>query len=190
MHTPEFRRSLTQRSPGSTCWEHAESQRDPRGSQPLPAMPIGLSLWKSLYLRKLVVCACLATQSCPTLCDPIDCSLPGSSVHGIFPGKNTGVGCHYLLQEIFPNQGSNPGLLHCRRILYQLSHGLASNPSSPPIRSILQLPSEVLSAPKAARFLPPVCPPPPPPPPSLGHGLTIPGTSTIAMGLPQPIRVH
>ena len=38
------------------------------------------------------------TQSCPTLSDPIDCSLPGSSVHGIFPGKSTGVGCHFLLQ--------------------------------------------------------------------------------------------
>ena len=32
----------------------------------------------------------LVTQSCPTFCDPVDCSLPGSSVHGIFPGKNTG----------------------------------------------------------------------------------------------------
>ena len=37
------------------------------------------------------------TQSCPTLSDPMDCSLPGSSVHGIFPGKSTGVGCHCLL---------------------------------------------------------------------------------------------
>ena len=37
-------------------------------------------------------------QSCLTLCDPIDCSPPGSSVHGDFPGKNTGVGCHALLQ--------------------------------------------------------------------------------------------
>ena len=36
-------------------------------------------------------------QSCPTLSDPIDCSLSGSSVHGIFPGKSTGVGCHCLL---------------------------------------------------------------------------------------------
>ena len=35
-----------------------------------------------------------ATQSCPILCDTMDCSLPGSSVHGIFPGKSTGVGCH------------------------------------------------------------------------------------------------
>ena len=37
-------------------------------------------------------------QSCPTLRDPMDCSLPGSSVHGIFPGKSPGVGCHHLLQ--------------------------------------------------------------------------------------------
>ena len=39
-----------------------------------------------------------------------------------FPGKNTGVGCHALLQGVFPTQGSNPGLPHCRQILYQLSH--------------------------------------------------------------------
>ena len=39
-----------------------------------------------------------------------------------FPGKDTGVGCHFLLQGIFPTQGSNPGLLHCRQTLYRLSH--------------------------------------------------------------------
>ena len=39
-----------------------------------------------------------------------------------FPGKNTGVGCHFLLQGIFPTQGLNPGLLHCRQMLYHLSH--------------------------------------------------------------------
>ena len=38
------------------------------------------------------------------------------------PVKNIGVGCHFLLQGIFLTQGSNPGLLHCRRILYHLSH--------------------------------------------------------------------
>ena len=37
-------------------------------------------------------------QSCPAICDPMDHSLPGSSVHGDFPGKNTGVGCHALFQ--------------------------------------------------------------------------------------------
>ena len=39
-----------------------------------------------------------------------------------FPGKDTEVGCHFLLQGIFPTQGSNPGLLHCRQILYLLSY--------------------------------------------------------------------
>ena len=39
-----------------------------------------------------------------------------------FPGKNIWVGCHFLLQGIFPTQGWNPGLLHCRQILYHLSH--------------------------------------------------------------------
>ena len=63
---------------------------------------------------------CWITQSCLTLRDSMDCSLPGSSVHGDSPGKNTGVGCHALLQ-IFPTEGSNPGLLHCRWILYHLS---------------------------------------------------------------------
>ena len=39
-----------------------------------------------------------------------------------FPGKYTGVGCHFFLQEIFPTQGSNLGPLHCRQALYHLSH--------------------------------------------------------------------
>ena len=51
-------------------------------------------------------------QSCPTLCNPVDCSLPGFSIHGIF--QSTGMGCHFLLQEIFLTQGSNPGLPHIK----------------------------------------------------------------------------
>ena len=39
-----------------------------------------------------------------------------------FPGKDTGVDCHFLLQGVFPNPGIDPGLLHCRQILYQLSY--------------------------------------------------------------------
>ena len=50
-------------------------------------------------------------QLCATLCHPIDCGLPGSSAHGDSPGKDTGVGCHSLLQGIFPTQGSYPRLL-------------------------------------------------------------------------------
>ena len=65
---------------------------------------------------------CLVAQSCLTLCNPRDCSLPGSSVHADSPDKNSGVGCHARLQGIFPTQGLNPGLPHCRQILYHLSH--------------------------------------------------------------------
>ena len=72
------------------------------------------------------VCACAYVRASSlsrlTLCDPVDCSPPGSSVHGDSPGKNTGVGCHTFLQGIFQTQGSNPGLLYCRHILYHLSH--------------------------------------------------------------------
>ena len=57
-------------------------------------------------------CVCLVTQSSLTLCDPTDCSSPGSSVHGDSPGKNTGVNGHALLQGIFPIQGSNLFLSH------------------------------------------------------------------------------
>ena len=57
-------------------------------------------------MRLEVVVAVKVAQSCPTLCDPMA----------------TGVGCHALLQEIFPTQELNPGLLYCRQNLYHLSH--------------------------------------------------------------------
>ena len=66
-------------------------------------------------------------KSCPTLFDPMNCSLcPWDS-----PGKSTGVDCHFLLQEIFPTQISNPGLPHCRQMLYHLSHQGSSWGPSP-----------------------------------------------------------
>ena len=54
----------------------------------------------------------------------MDCSLPGSSVHG----QNTGEGSCSFLQGIFPTQGSNPGLRYCRQILYYLSHQESVSP--------------------------------------------------------------
>ena len=57
---------------------------------------------------------CLVAQSWLTLCHPMNCSWPGPSVHGDSSDKKTGVDCHALLQEIFPTQGSNPGLLYYR----------------------------------------------------------------------------
>ena len=86
------------------------------------------SLWETFdsvqrhFCLWSVCCAALSHSVCPILWDPMDCNPPVSSVHGDSPGKNTAVGCHALLQGIFPTQGSNPGLPHCRRILYHLSH--------------------------------------------------------------------
>ena len=60
-------------------------------------------------------------QSCLTLYNPMECSPPGSCVHGDSPWKNTGVSSHDLLQGIFPTQGSNLcllRLLHCRWIIH------------------------------------------------------------------------
>ena len=77
-------------------------------------------------------------QSCLTLCDPMDCSPPGSSVHGDSPGKSTGVGCHALLQGIFSTQWSNTHLLSGGSFttsttweapigFYQFSHSVVSD---------------------------------------------------------------
>ena len=63
-------------------------------------------------LPSLCVCS-LVAQSCPSLCDSMDCSPPGFSVHG---------DCHALLQWVFPTQVSNPGLQHYRWIPHHLSH--------------------------------------------------------------------
>ena len=68
----------------------------------------------------------LVTQLCLTFCNTMDCNPPGSPVWNS-PGENTGLGSHFLFQGIFPTQESNPGLLHCRHILYQLSHGEVAN---------------------------------------------------------------
>ena len=69
---------------------------------PLPNLSEDQKIWCVKYV--------LVAQSCPTLCYPIDCRNPWD-----FSGKNTGAGCHFLLQGIFPTQGSNLGLLHCSR---------------------------------------------------------------------------
>ena len=139
------------------------------------------------------------TQSCLTLCDPVDCSPPGSSVHGIFqarvlkpfpsprdlpnpgikpgspalqadallseppgkhglyspwnsPSQNTGMGSFSLLQGIFATQGLNPGLLHCRQILYQLSH--KGNPKNTIVEPLNNLSTKISSREQAmASFL-------------------------------------
>ena len=65
---------------------------------------------------------CLVAQSCLPLCKPTDCSPPGSSVHGILQARMLEWVAMPSCRGLFPTQGSNPGLPHCRRILYHLSH--------------------------------------------------------------------
>ena len=96
--------------------------RAPRRERPLWACRSTCSSHAPSLIPLSGRAVCLVAQLCPTLCNPMDCSLPDSSVHGGSPGKNTGVGCHALCQGIFPTQGSNPSLLHCRRILYPQRH--------------------------------------------------------------------
>ena len=79
--------------------------------------------------------------SCLTLCDP-----PGLQPTRLLcpwdsPGQNTRVGCHFLLQGIFQTQGSNPDLLHCRQIVYCLSH--QGSPSLKKKKKRLQLNVEI-----------------------------------------------
>ena len=109
IYVPRAHSCLAHRRPGEpSSWELRRTQAQVHAGNPVQMSEM--------------CCVCLAAQSCLTLWDPMDCSPPGSSVHGDSPGKNIGVGCHALLQGIFPTQGLNPGLPHCRRILYQLSH--------------------------------------------------------------------
>ena len=77
-----------------------------------------MMLWKVLHST----CNMHSICNMPAPGNPIDCSPSGSSVHGDSPDKKTEVGCHALLQGVFPIQGSNPGHLHCRWIPYHLSH--------------------------------------------------------------------
>ena len=84
---------------------------------------ISVALYDLIHRHYIFMHACmLSHSSCIQLWDSMDCSLPGSSVHGDSPSKNTGVSCHALLQGIFLTQGMNPSLLwflHCRKIFYQ-----------------------------------------------------------------------
>ena len=84
-----------------------------------------LLLRTDLLITVLIYVSCACMLSCSVVsdfCNPMSCSLPGSSVHGNTGHRNTRVVCHSLLQRIFPTQGSNLGLLHCQQTLYHLSH--------------------------------------------------------------------
>ena len=101
----------------SQCWRCTWYPLTPKNNNFILSMAVVLSHFSHVQLfENLIVtdhfgsfifqCFCVFVH--PS--DPMDCSPPGSSVHGGSPGKNTGVGCHALLQGIFPTQGSNSSL--------------------------------------------------------------------------------
>ena len=79
------------------------------------------------------------TQTCSTLCDPMD-----YAVHGILQARILEWVAFSLLQRIFPTQGSNPGLPHCRRILYQVSHKRSPLRSKGQIETVTNKGSEAM----------------------------------------------
>ena len=87
---------------------------------------------------------CLILETPWTICGGSPWNSPWNS-----PGQNTGVGSLSLLQGIFPTQGSNPGLPHCRQILYQLSH--KGSPKCPETLNIIPSPPPV--SPHPSRLL-------------------------------------
>ena len=78
--------------------------------------------WKLIFqLISTLVVGGLVAKSCPTLVIPWTVAYQTPCLWDS-PGENTRVGCHFLLQRIFPTEESNPGLLHCGQILYRLSY--------------------------------------------------------------------
>ena len=117
-----FMRSPNLGGPGHLCRSLRLQSRGCKGPR---AGPQGRAKTLRGVTEEVHSVQCMGTkllQSRPTHCDPMDCSPPGCSVHGDSPDKNTGVGCHALVQGIFPTQKSNPCLLWFldrRRILYR-----------------------------------------------------------------------
>ena len=105
-------------SPKSVLIPHRPSLlgTSPRG----PSLPIMLS--PTFRSHRSTEVGVLVPQARLTLCDPMDCSSPGSSVHEILQARMLDWVATPFLQGIFLTQGSNPGLLHCRQILNCLSH--------------------------------------------------------------------
>ena len=117
-------------------WERGNSPahclQTSSATAPLPASPEDcLWIWTASLLSLSPACLLIyfeVAQLCPTAYDPMGCSLLLSSWD--FPGRSTGVSCHFLLQRTFPTQGSISGLLHYRQKLYHLSHQGRFSPAS------------------------------------------------------------
>ena len=96
--------------------------REGRSALLLPGTPPGWVMdLKKTFQRKFTECVPL-TELYPTLCDPVDCSPPGSSIHGILQAQVLEWVAIPFSRESSLIQGRNPGVLHGRQILHHLSH--------------------------------------------------------------------
>ena len=116
-------------------WDFENSKKKKNKKKKHPNKP---KLWLFKYYRDLGMTdkrtcgqACSVAQSCPTFYKPMDCSLPGSSCPWNAPGKNTGVGYHFLSQGIFLTQGLN---LHLFHLLHWQVDSLPPAPAGKPQR--------------------------------------------------------
>ena len=97
---------MGQQSVACALQEICELQQGP--SSPRGQAGLGVQkAWNLLTTKVLSCAACLVAHLCPPLCSPLDCSPPGSSVHGDSLDKNTGMSCHGLPQGIFATQRSS-----------------------------------------------------------------------------------
>ena len=108
------------------CWRETWRFKS-RFPLPPPTAPIFMAFMFTEFIFQFldfskIFLKLLVTELCPTLCNHMDCSPPGFSVHGILQTRILEWVAISLLQRIFPTQGSNPGLKHCTQILYHLSY--------------------------------------------------------------------
>ena len=104
------------------CWDGNDKQEDEYNWGTSPGLGLPFSFQLLDQCLALCLYACLVTQLCPVLGNPLDCFLPGSSVHGISQARILEWVNHFLLQGISSTQESNLCLLHCRQSLYHWSY--------------------------------------------------------------------
>ena len=96
-----------------------QEQRENQDRSPSWALPSKAGQGK----QSAIGCCCLVTQSCPTLCDPMGCSPPGSSAHGILQARVLEGVARPFSRGSSRFRDGTPGLLHCRQILYGRATG-------------------------------------------------------------------
>ena len=106
-----IKRALFQSISQMPCWGHLSPVPPSQLLHLRPSISVDWLRWSDGRDYSLLKVKVLEAESCPTLCDPMDCSPPGFSLHETSPGKNIGVGCHAHLQGIFLTQGYSPCLL-------------------------------------------------------------------------------